>query len=252
MQRRWCLPLATLALAGGSMLAATSAAAASSVTPSPGSSAGRLARPFALNSASADATTSPTLSGYVAHTRTYSSVSASWTEPAGTCHPGTQYSDFWAGLDGYNDGTVEQTGTDVDCVGGSARYYGWYEMYPRGRVNFSNTVRPGDHLTASVRYDGGGEFTLKLSDRTRGWTRAENKTLSSARRLSAEVIVEDPAAGVPLANFGTVTFTGARIDGSPLANQGPTKVTMVSGSTRRDSVSAISGGTKFSVRWLHG
>jgi len=51
-------------------------------------------------------------SGYAATSTTtqYTSVTASWTQPAGQCSRGDQYSAFWAGLDGYSSPTVEQTG----------------------------------------------------------------------------------------------------------------------------------------------
>src|SRR5260370_18132523 len=80
-------------------------------------------------------------SGYAATTGTYTSVSASWTQPAGICSRGDQYAAFWVGLDGYSSSTVEQTGSEVDCIGRTARYYPWYEMYPGPSPNYSNSVR---------------------------------------------------------------------------------------------------------------
>ena len=55
-------------------------------------------------------TSSTNWSGYAAASGTYTSVSASWAQPAGTCTSRTaQYSSFWVGLDGYSSGRVEQT-----------------------------------------------------------------------------------------------------------------------------------------------
>ncbi len=34
-----------------------------------------------------------------------------------------QDSSFWIGLDGYNNSTVEQTGSEVDCSGSTPEYY---------------------------------------------------------------------------------------------------------------------------------
>src|SRR6202023_2516065 len=99
-------------------------------------------------------------SGYAATTGTYTSVSASWTEPSGICSRGSQYSSFWVGLDGYSSGSVEQTGSDTDCPGGRAVYYPWYEMYPNPSFSYTNTVRPGDHFNASVTYVGSNRFNL--------------------------------------------------------------------------------------------
>src|SRR5487761_1324191 len=256
MRRRWCIPVATLALMGGSVLAASSAAAAprpGHVVVQPGGRA-YLIRPFVRVAGPTAAVTSTNWSGYAAHSGTFTSVSASWVEPTGHCGSGRQYSSFWVGLDGYNSSSVEQTGSEVDCSGGSPRYYSWYEMFPKFPVNFSNTVAPGDHFTGSVTYNGGGSFTLKLSDTTKGWTHTEHKTLASARRSSAEVIIEAPSSSsgvLPLADFGTVNITNAQVNGSAIGGHSPTKIIMASGGVTKDSVTALSGGANSSATWLH-
>jgi len=38
--------------------------------------------------------------------------------------------------------SVEQTGTDSDCDGGSPGYYGWYEMYPADPVSAPGHPQP--------------------------------------------------------------------------------------------------------------
>src|SRR5437763_339787 len=130
----------------------------------------RLIRPFITVHGGRHAVFSSNWSGYAAHGGTYKNVSANWVEPKGHCSGSRhKYSSFWVGLDGYNSNSVEQTGSEVDCKGGTAKYYSWYEMFPKFPVKFSNTVRPGDHFHGSVTYNGGGRFTLKLSDTTRGW-----------------------------------------------------------------------------------
>src|SRR5712691_10903633 len=118
---------------------------------------------------------------------TYASVSATWTEPTGTCTSrGSQYSSFWVGLDGYSSNSVEQTGSEVDCSGSSPRYYAWYEMYPNPSVSYSNTVRPGDHFNASVTYTGGSSFSLFIHDTTQGCSGNAVGALGGAARSSAE------------------------------------------------------------------
>ena len=183
------------------------------------------------------------------------SVSASWTEPTGTCTSRRdQYSSFWVGLDGYRSGSVEQTGTDVDCAGRTARYYGWYEMYPAYPVSFPSTVRPGDHLSASVTFSGSTTYTLVLKDSTRGWTQRVVKNQSGLARSSAEVIVEAPSSSsgvLPLADFGTVSLSGSRANGAALGTLKPTEIIMVDSSGQdKDSVSSLSGNEKFSATWL--
>jgi hypothetical protein len=121
-------------------------------------------------------------------------------------------------------------------------------------VNFSNTVRPGDHFTSSVTESTGGKFTLVLSDTTQGWTRTVNKTLSSAALASAEVIAEAPSSSsgvLPLTNFGTASFTGATANGQPIGNFSPDRINMASGSTTKATTSALSGGSAFTVTWKH-
>jgi hypothetical protein len=262
MRHKWFIPVAAFALVGGSMLAASGAASASTASSShhatmqPGGIARHLVTPFGSHGHTA--ATSENWSGYAAtgSSGSFTSVSASWTEPATKCSSGNKYSAFWVGLDGYSSRTVEQTGSESDCRGSSSVYSAWWEMYPGGSHNFSNTVRPGDQFTASVTYAGGSKYTLKISDTTQGWSHTETKSLASGKRSSAEVIVEAPcctASGgiLPLADFGKASFTNAEVNGSAIGSASPTKINMASGGVKKDSVSALSGGTGFTATWLH-
>src|SRR3954470_7555268 len=159
--------------------------------------------------------TSSNWSGYAVTGSRFTSVSSSWTEPTVRCS-GTAYSSFWVGLDGDTSNTVEQTGTDADCSGSTPVYYAWYEMYPKFPTNLSTPVSPGDAMSASVTTDGRGGFTLTISDTTQHWSVTKSARLKSAALASAEVIAEAPSSrsGVlPLANFGTVNFSGATANG---------------------------------------
>ena len=69
-------------------------------------------------------------------------------------------------------------------------YYGWYEMYPAFPVNYTNTVKPGDHFSASVTFTGTETYTLVLTDSTQGWTQTITQNESGLARSSAEVITE--------------------------------------------------------------
>ena len=60
----------------------------------------------------------------------FSSVTASWVEPAIAPSTAETYAAFWVGLDGDGSSTVEQIGTLAYSVNGSVSYYAWYEMYP--------------------------------------------------------------------------------------------------------------------------
>jgi hypothetical protein len=198
--------------------------------------------------------TSSNWSGYASTSGPFSSVSASWTQPSVTCGQKTSYSSFWVGLDGDGSGTVEQTGSEADCRHGAAVYSAWYEMYPAYPVNFSSRVRPGDTFQASVSATTSGAFTLSLADVTEGWTHTENLSASGASRFSAEVIAEAPSSGgrvLPLADFGTVHFSGATANGKAIGNDNPEEITMVSGTTVKAQPSALLSGTNFSVAWEH-
>jgi hypothetical protein len=181
--------------------------------------------------------------GYAVHGRigAFRSVSAAWTEPKVNCQGvrvhSHRFSSFWVGLDGFPlpgqlpppNLTVEQLGTDADCSGHFPVYFAWWEMYPSPSVNLSNPVRPGDHMSASVTFRGAGRYALFIKDSTRHWSRTIVTSHGGLRRSSAEVIAEAPSLLIPgnplpvpqnLANFGTVQWTGSRVNGTLLKNIG--------------------------------
>jgi hypothetical protein len=263
MLRRWCIPLAALAVAFAPALTAVTASAAThpaaALKIQPGGTAVHVVQPGTALSAQAGIhaeSTSTNWSGYAADGGTYTSVSASWVEPTGTCTSATRYSSFWVGLDGYSSTSVEQTGTDTDCVNGKPQYYGWYEMYPNPSYNFGSTVKAGDTITASVVYEGSNQYKLTLADTTRGWSTSTTKTLASAPRSSAEVIIEAPcctgSGGIlPLADFGTVHVSNSLVNGAPIGNDSPTQIIMIDNSNRdKDTVSSLSGGENFTATWI--
>jgi hypothetical protein len=163
----------------------------------------------------AGAVTSSNWSGYAAYGATFSDVSGSWQQPSADCTSAPKnavaLSAFWVGLDGYFSNTVEQTGTEADCVGGSPRYYAWYEFYPHRLFVLSQTrypVSPTDALSATVS-QANGSVTTTLEDQNpaHGWSFT---TTAPARHLafsSAEWIAEGPSH--ELTNFGEVEFSAA-------------------------------------------
>jgi hypothetical protein len=195
--------------------------------------------------------TSDNWSGYAANGGTYTSVSTTFTQPSVKCSSGDQYSSFWVGLDGYSSESVEQTGTEADCDGRTAVYSAWYELYPAYPVNYSETVRPGDVITETVSFSGSDTYTMTIKDATEDWTKTTKKNSSGDARSSAEVIAEAPYSGgvLPLADFGTVNFSGSTVDGSALSAADPTGINMVSGSGAAEAtISSLSGGA-FSIAW---
>jgi Peptidase A4 family len=180
----------------------------------------------------------------------FTSVSTTFVQPKVTCSSGDTYSAFWVGLDGYSSDSVEQTGTEADCDGRTAEYSAWYEMYPADPVTYSKTVKPGDTIVETVSYASSNKYTLTLNDKTANWTETTTKT-GSYDRSSAEVIAEAPYDGevLPLADFGSVSFTSSTVNGSSLSSSDPTSINMESSSGALEATTnALSGGS-FSITW---
>jgi hypothetical protein len=174
-------------------------------------------------------------SGYAASgldggTATFSDVTASWVQPKVSCTVGRSDSvAFWVGLGGASEASqsLEQLGTEADCDGngGTPTYSAWWEIVPAASVRIPLKLRPGDHVTAAVVVKGAA-VTLFLKNVTRKSRFTKTLTPSQPPDVSsAEWIAEAPSEcnasgfcrGVPLTQFGTVTFTNAAAiaDGHP-------------------------------------
>jgi Peptidase A4 family len=149
----------------------------------------------------------------------FSSVSGSWVQPAAKCGTGQTYSAFWVGLGGSanQSSALEQTGTQADCnADGSVDYHAWYELVPAAPVRLDLTIQPGDKISAKVGVSG-RNVTVSLSDQTTGQSATKSLQMDSPDTSSAEWIGEAPSScdgsgtcqPLPLADFGTVQFTGA-------------------------------------------
>lgn len=156
--------------------------------------------------------------------RHFTTVSASWIQPTGTCTPGVRtYAAFWVGLGGYaiDSRALEQIGSEVDCArDGTPSYYAWYEFVPRPFVMIhSIKVSPGDEIHAIVHVSA-NNVEVWLRDVTRGGPAFIKRRVMSSPApdtSAADWIAEAPSNCDPnnrcnplrLTNFGTVTFTGA-------------------------------------------
>ena len=156
--------------------------------------------------------------GYVARGSGFTSISGSWTMPNVTCNSDNDLYAPWIGIDGYGSETVEQTGVQVDCSSGSPEYSGWYEMYPDAPQYFNESVSAGDSFTASVVDNGGGAYSLKLSDTTKGWSESTNQSLAGDD-VSAEAVIESPTGSYP--SFNEQDFSGITVNGQSFADYGP-------------------------------
>ncbi len=211
--------------------------------------------------------------GYAVTGATFSSVSGSWTQPTASCDGKASQSAFWVGIDGYlsTDPSVQQVGTDADCVKpakknpGGPSYYAWYELYPDDIVvlpTASYPVAPADVLTGGVT-EVGSSITLSIVDAGK-WTFS---TVQSAPLIpldqSAEWITESPTActskkckAVDLTDFGTASFTGANVGGQPVdaAAYDDHQIMMTKnkkGTVLKATTSGLSDGEDFTVTWVN-
>ncbi len=171
-------------------------------------------------------------SGY-AETGHYSAISASWTVPsvsAGASAGGGNrfgrrgstsawYSATWTGIDGFNNSSLIQTGTEQDYYSGSAHYSAWWEILPAAETVISEPVSPGDPISANIvqtptqvavrsgrssviEY----EWTITLTDTsvTHPWKFTTTQPYGGTGS-SAEWVLEAPEVGgtvATLANYG--------------------------------------------------
>ena len=199
--------------------------------------------------------TSTNWAGYDATGGGFTSVTASWVEPAVPASAsGEPYAVFWVGLDGDGSSTVEQTGTAAYSEGGNVYYYAWYEMYPAASVLIGGmTVSPGDVMTGTVTSTGSGHFTLTLVDDSTGYSFTTSKTNNTASRYSAEVIAEAPSSTsgslFQLADFGSVDFTACAFNGQPISAFAYNQIDMVSSGGASEATTSALGtdGASFSV-----
>lgn len=153
-------------------------------------------------------------SGYAAYNVTFTKTQSWFVVPKAACTvPHAQVS-IWSGLGGYQDGTVEQAGVDVNCGGSKGTtpdYYAWWEMWPTNIMQrMPLTVQPGDAITVNVNYIS-GSYLLQVVNGTRHATYSKTVACavkSGCSRASAEWVVERPLdlsnKLSPLADWGTI------------------------------------------------
>jgi hypothetical protein len=161
-------------------------------------------------------------------------VTAEWYIPTANCSQpkadGPALSSEWVGIDGYNTGTVEQTGTAAYCSshGATPVYYLWWEFYPYNSAQYVYTANAGDLVQAYVLYNPSvcisgacGVYTLDLSDLTSGnsisvvgggWICNTAAVCEGGTDSSAECISEVSAGGYVLTKTTPVTFYACAVE----------------------------------------
>jgi hypothetical protein len=217
---------------------------------------------------------------------TFSNVQGTWIVPAVTGDEGSvTYSSAWVGLDGYENGTVEQAGTEQDWMGGRQQNYVWFEMYPNYAYEIIGfPVNIGDSITVKVHYTGqtkvqygrqtktktingknaaASVFQITIKNVTRNVSFSvptSYTTTTSAARASAEWVMEAPSSmsGIlPLADFDTAEFSGCTATSTGSSGKSESisfwpsdPMTMINPSGEQATPSSLlDNGTAFSVSW---
>jgi hypothetical protein len=178
----------------------------------------------------------------------------------------------WIGIDGYFTSTVEQDGTEADCLGKVPTYDAWFEMDGDSAVNSgdevelspsTNPVVPGDVMSASVNLVG-TSWTLAISDASTAhtdWSFTKTITFTGGKATGAEWIVERPevcsgtCSLTALADYGSLTFTNASATTSTgstgsISNNADVQMEMVNNSTVLALPTALTdAGSSFTDNW---
>ena len=140
------------------------------------------------------------------------------SEPSGGSSSTTYSASAWVGLDGYTcTSAILQTGIDLTVKNGAVSYDAWYEWYPDYAYDFSGlSISAGNTIKLSIVATSKTAGTATIENVSTGKTVSHSFTSESNQlcETNAEWIVEDFTqndALVPLADFGTVTFTGASV-----------------------------------------
>ena len=191
-------------------------------------------------------------------------VEAMWNVPLVDCSlsPDNYASAFWVGIDGFSSLSVEQIGTDSDCIQGSPSYYAWYEMYPKDSVTLDITMKPGDEVHARVEYTGNNKFQFTIRNAANGERDSITDTSTVADRSSAEWIAEAPVFRhriLLLSDFGPVYFLNASVTvkgvTGPITSTRwayqPIVMKSRGGGMKATPSGLINNGTSFSIMWDH-
>jgi hypothetical protein len=133
-------------------------------------------------------------SGY-ARTGRYTRVTGAWVVPSVAASRKATYSSQWVGIDGFNNSSLIQTGTEADYYNGAAHYAAWWEILPAAETVIpSIAVHPGDRMTASITKGSGSSWTITITNTTTARSFSTVKTYTGPG-TSAEWIEEAPSLG---------------------------------------------------------
>lgn len=215
----------------------------------------------------------------------YQSAFAMWTVPKVSCDFGEMAAaSEWVGIDGFNESTVEQTGTETDCVLGQGTYGAWFELFGTNvddgfavDLPGNDHIHPGDRVSAQVvagqgsggsGFPGAGEYLFYMFNFTEGWSwqiiEPSSALTPAPPNQTLEWIVEQPSCFwvcQELAKYGLVSFTGMDLSlntfAYPFGSAFPPSmfqgfpVDLVTGSTLKETGSSLVGGRTENVTFVH-
>lgn len=191
-------------------------------------------------------------------------------QPAVTCNAGSSVGSTWVGLDGWLSSSVEQGGSDAECLGTmTPTYFLWWEMFPFNDVQDVVQINTGDTIHGSVTFDtASNDFDIVITDQTLHKGLSESipcqPDMGGCLRSSAEVISEDTGGGSNvdglflLPKYNTLNVTSASVtdvngNTGTLSNPAWTanSVTEISSDdVTKQTVGALSpDGSSFSTTW---
>ncbi len=156
-------------------------------------------------------------SGYAVTGSGLTAVTGSWTVQGVSRTKRASYSSQWIGIDGFNNGSLIQTGTESDYVSGAAHFAAWWEILPAAETIITSVpVRAGDRMSASVTKNSNGTWTISIKDNSTGGSFSTVKSYAGPG-ASAEWIEEAPTVGgriAQLAHYSSPqTFDPGTVDG---------------------------------------
>ena len=192
-------------------------------------------------------------SGYAAQNGQYTQVSGTWKVPSVTGSDPSSADAAWVGIGGISSNDLIQSGTeDTFDADGQVTASAFYELLPDAPVTIPTvTPRPGDTVTVSISQQQPDQWQISFADTTNGQTFSTTVSYTSSLS-SAEWIEEAPSDGygtVPLANFGSVSFTHASSNQGTLSQSGAQPLAMADdqGQTLATPSAIGSDGASFSV-----
>lgn len=126
-----------------------------------------------------------------------------------------KYSSTWVGIDGFNNRSLIQAGTEQDWLHGTKYYQAWWEILPAAETPITSmAVHPGDSITVNITEGAAASWTIQVLDKTTHQSFSTVRTYNGPR-TSAEWIQEAPTIGNRVATLAADTnavFDLGRVD----------------------------------------